>query len=109
MKLSDKSPPASQRSEVGSTDGMDARREIKKLRKHLKDLVGACQQVIVALDAEMAKPSDMERGKRIAKITNFLEMEKDRAHHFGLGKPLRPKKQSASIAEVSDRIPIGKP
>lgn len=61
----------------------------KKLRKSLERLVKACKQVTTALDAEMRKPSDIERGKRIARITNFLEWEKDYAFHFGLEKALR--------------------
>ena len=61
------------------------RREMKKLRKSLKALVSACEQSISALDAEMKKPSTPERGGRVAKITNFLELQKDMSKIFGLG------------------------
>jgi hypothetical protein len=43
----------------------------------------------------MAKQSTYERGQRIAKITNFLEWEKDYASHFGLGKSLRRAKDQS--------------
>lgn len=65
-----------------------AKRESLKLRKSLANLVVACEQSLEALDAEMQMPSTVKRGKRIAKISNYLELEKDRAKHFGLGKPL---------------------
>ena len=68
------------------------RREMKKLHKSLEALVSACEQSISALDKEMRAPSTVERGKRIAKISNFLDFEKDRSKHFGLGKPLRREK-----------------
>jgi len=82
--------------EITSSEWVAARRETRELRKSLERLVKACKQVSAALDAEMAKPSDNARGQRIAKITNFLDWEKDWASHFGLGKPLRPKKPSAA-------------
>lgn len=66
----------------------ELRREHKKLRDHLVSLVAASERTIGALDEEMSKPSTHERGRRIAQISNFLELAKDRAAHFGLGRPL---------------------
>ena len=60
------------------------KRKVRELRKHLKNLTAMTAAAIKALDAEMAKPSDLGRGKRIAKITNALEMQKDIAVKFGL-------------------------
>ncbi len=60
----------------------------KKVNKYLKDLVKAVTIFLGSLDAEMIQPSTLERGKNIAKISNYLEMEKDRARHFGLGEKL---------------------
>lgn len=40
------------------------------------------------LDAELKRPSTEERGKRIAQLTNALEMGKDRLKHFTLGMEL---------------------
>ena len=64
------------------------RRCVCGTRKYLKFLVSAVTQSLGALEAEMRKPSTYERGSRIARISNFLEMEKDRARHFGLGEKL---------------------
>lgn len=62
------------------------KRELRNLRAHLRDLVECARVSIAALDEEMKKPSTVERGKRIAKITNYLEMAKDRTRMFGLHK-----------------------
>jgi hypothetical protein len=54
---------------------------------HKKALETLAKNVICAIyliDEEMKKPSTPDRGKRIAKITNMLEFENDRALHFGL-------------------------
>ncbi len=63
-------------------------RECRALRKHLKDLTSMTAKVIKAIDAEMDLPSSHERGKRIARLTNTLEVANDIARHFGLGQPL---------------------
>ena len=44
----------------------------------------AVRTCITAIDAEMKKPSDLERGRRIARITNELELALDRAERFGV-------------------------
>jgi hypothetical protein len=62
------------------------------LRRHLKALTGAVQHSIKALDDVMQSPENHERGKKVARITNFLELENDKARHFGLGISLRRKK-----------------
>lgn len=67
------------------------RRELRHLRKSLAALVQATSLAVRLLDDEMKKPSDVERGRRIAKICNALEFEKDRAHHFGLHKDFEKK------------------
>lgn len=69
------------------------KRKSRELRKHLKDLTAMTAAVIKALDAEMAKPSDLDRGKRIAKITNALEMQNDIAIRFGLGTTQQTNKE----------------
>jgi len=58
-------------------------------KKYLKQLVLACETAIDQLDIEMKKPASNERGKRIAVITNYLDLQKDQAKHFGLGLPLK--------------------
>jgi hypothetical protein len=64
----------------------------RELRKHLQALVTTCAAAIDALDAEMKKPSDVNRGKRIAAICNALEFQKDAAKHFGLGVPFKKRR-----------------
>lgn len=62
-------------------------KDSKELKKHKKDsllFVGHVYQFITWLDAEMKKPSDQERGKRIAHALNALEMSADRFSHFTL-------------------------
>lgn len=61
----------------------------KKLRRHLVDLTTVVGSVVARIDAEMALPSTPERGRRIAALTNELELANDQARHFGLGIDLR--------------------
>ena len=58
-------------------------------KKYLKLLVTACECVLKELDRTMKTPTDSRRGQRIAQISNYLEMHKDQAKHFGLGLPLK--------------------
>ena len=62
------------------------KRDNRELRKTLKSHTEVARQVIAAMDAEMKKPSDAERGKRIAKIVAALEFSNDSARHFRLGE-----------------------
>jgi hypothetical protein len=59
------------------------------LRKHLKELVGVCEEAIKELDKALKGQNTYERGKKLAAIVNFLEINKDRAKHFGLKDSLR--------------------
>lgn len=61
-------------------------REARELKKHLRDLTNTVTQCLAAYDAEMAKPSSPERGGRIAKISNALNLQNDIARRFGLGE-----------------------
>ena len=63
-------------------------RELRSLRKHLRDLTKMVRLVVKAIDAEMDLPPDSERGKRMARLTNALELANDQARHFGLGEKL---------------------
>ena len=57
---------------------------LKKLHKDSLLFAGHVYQFIVWMDEEMKKPSDNERGKRVAKALNALEMSADRFTHFSL-------------------------
>lgn len=62
------------------------KRKVRELRKHLTDLTAVTKKAIAAIDAEMKLPSTPDRGSRIAKITNCLELQNDLAIKLGLGK-----------------------
>lgn len=55
--------------------------QYKKALKELTELVIAFEN---SLDREMKKPSTVERGERIAKLTNALTMGNQGAMHFVL-------------------------
>lgn len=60
-----------------------------KYEKALRELVAANQQFMRWLDAEMVKPSDVTRGKRIAQALNSLGMAVDSVRFFTLGVDYR--------------------
>lgn len=66
----------------------EMKRELRSVRHELRSLVHVVANSVLGLDAEMKKPSDEERGKRIARICNALELAKDSARHFGLKEKL---------------------
>lgn len=62
---------------------LEARR-LRKLRKDCRDRKRELEQIVKdieaflqALDAEMKRPSSPERGRRVAALSNALEMRKD--------------------------------
>ena len=56
----------------------------KNHKKYLILLTKSVAQCLSRLDCIMREESTIERGKKIAKLSNFLEMENDSAMHFGL-------------------------
>ena len=60
-----------------------------KYEKELRILVNQNQQFMRWLDAEMLKPSDAARGKRIANAMNTLNMAVDQVRFFTLGVDYR--------------------
>jgi hypothetical protein len=71
---------------------LDLRQECIKLRKELESLCTTTGAFLFYLDKEMLKPSDMERGKRIAKLCNALQIQNDIAMHIVLKIPFKSKK-----------------
>lgn len=67
-----------------------------KERIYLTNLTSAVGQFLRALDDEMKKPSDASRGSRIAKLSNWLEYENDKARYFGLDIDYRTEKKGAT-------------
>jgi hypothetical protein len=60
--------------------------ELRNSKKHLTALTNSVATCLRAMDEEMAKPSSPERGSRIAKISNALNLQNDIARRFGLGQ-----------------------
>jgi hypothetical protein len=74
---------------------LQQRREIRNLRKHLKNLSLNVTACLRAIDLEMHAPSTPERGKKIAIICNALDMANDQTRYFALGVDYRADKKSA--------------
>lgn len=64
----------------------DDQRQLRAVKRHLRDLTRRVAEFLDAIDIEMAKPSSPDRGKRIAKICNVLNLSNDTAKRFGLGQ-----------------------
>lgn len=65
---------------------LDYQREARKLREQLRELTANVQGYCSRLDYLMAgQESTVERGKKIAQLTNHLQTANDSAMHFGLG------------------------
>jgi len=62
---------------------------------------------IDALDSEMRRPSSPERGKRIAYLSNQLDLSNDRLRFFDLGidyrKDRKPKVEEAVLVAAAGR------
>lgn len=56
----------------------------KNHKKHLIALTEAVTQYLTALDAVMKEESTFERDRKIAKLSNALDVANDVAMHFGL-------------------------
>ena len=78
-----KKPTAAKQSASRSRNCSTA--ECRDCRKYLRQLVTTVESTLAWIDDEMKKPSNVERGKRIAAYCNNLEMQKDLAKRFGLG------------------------
>lgn len=78
------------------TDPQQLARDRRKFLEHLRDLSAAVTAHLEALDAEMALPSSVERGKRIAKLASALDLANDRVRYFALGVDYRTDKKKVS-------------
>lgn len=58
-------------------------------KKSLRELSAAVTAAVKAIDAEMSLPQSPERGSRIAKILNALDMANDKVRYFRLGVDFR--------------------
>lgn len=79
-------------------------RQIRDLKKHLRDLTSAVKKATTALDNVMKGPSTSERGQSIAKITNFLEMNNELALRFALGAGVKKSKFLEKKLSPTDNV-----
>jgi hypothetical protein len=76
-----------------------------KLPREVKAFVNDVREFLSLLDVEMKKPSNFERGKRIAQLASALEMSVDRMEHFGIhGYPAKEKKREAKFQSGTQEI-----
>lgn len=68
-------------------------RQARNMKTTVKSLVSVIEQAVDGIDRLAKQPSTFDRGKGLAAIANYLEMAKDQAKHFALGKSLRPRKR----------------
>jgi hypothetical protein len=71
----------------------DFKKQARNYKKHLKDLTINVGRCLKAIDETMRMPESKDRGSRIAKICNALEMANDRARYFGLNIDYRTDKK----------------
>jgi hypothetical protein len=60
------------------------------LKREHKELRALIRDHLAEMDSIMKEPSTVERGKKIARAMNLLELTLDRIEHFGItSKPLK--------------------
>lgn len=75
-----------------------------KHRREVEQLVEVVEGFLLGVDKVMQMPASPEKGRKIALLCNGLEMAKDHAKHFGLGKSLkRTSKRVMEAIEERDR------
>lgn len=72
---------------------LQAEREARKYKKALTSLTGSIGRALAAIDAVMKERESPERGKRVAKIANELEMANDSVRYSILGVNFRTDKK----------------
>ena len=78
---------------IDKDDALGWSREARAKKRYLKELSEAVTAFLVALDVEMGKPSSEGRGKRIAALSNGLDMANDEVRYFALGVNWRKDKK----------------
>lgn len=74
---------------ISQAEAEKLKRENRKLKEHIKKLTQAAVIVIEGIDWLMSEtPATPERGSRIARLSNLLDLENDGAMHFAVGVPL---------------------
>lgn len=73
---------------------LHAEREARKYKKALTKLTGDVINAIAAIDLIMKERESPERGKKIAAVTNALEMANDSVRYSVLGVDFRTDKKA---------------
>lgn len=76
------------------------RRRVRDLKRHLTALTTITLTFLEGLDAVMREPSSPDRGAKVAKLSNFLDMANDRARYHGLGINFRDDDKKATLANA---------
>lgn len=66
------------------TEERRLQRELRARTKYLRLLTADVKKFIAWMDLEMKKPATVERGQRISRAMNALELSNDGARRFGL-------------------------
>lgn len=74
---------------AGITEQRRLKREARTQTAYLQGLSDAVTTFLAALDAEMAQPSSVEQGQRLALLANQLDPANDRVRYFALGVNVR--------------------
>lgn len=82
-------------SETKTVDVLALRRENRNLKKYLKLLTAEVRVHADNMETLMKQRESYERGVKIAKSLNALEMANDQARYFGLGVSYRAQKRDA--------------
>jgi len=75
-------------------------RAARVLRKELRDLSDAVLSYLAVLDAVMREPESVERGRKIARLSNALELANDQARRFGLGRSITADGKARAVAKL---------
>lgn len=86
--------------DILKTDAVKQKRELRNLKKNLKALTDNVLRHLVWLDEEMKKPESLSRGKRLAQISNALDIANDAARYHGLGVDFRKDNKDRERARV---------
>lgn len=72
---------------------LELKRELRKYKNGLRELQQSCFTFLRRLDEVMKEPESGLRGKKIAFLSNQLEMANDRVRHFILNMPISADKK----------------
>jgi hypothetical protein len=70
----------------------------RKLRRKLSEMAGQVRAYLAELDRVMQMPDGVERGKRIAQLSNALEVYNDQVRYFWCGVDYRTDARLRTVA-----------